>query len=55
MKILLATDGTKHSDQSVDYVSNLSLGKGDEIKVVSVVDMAIPMTFDAYAGYLLDT
>ena len=55
MRILLATDGTKHSDHTVDFISNFSLGKGDEVRVVSVVDMAIPMTFDAYAGYMPDT
>ncbi len=55
MKIIVATDGTELSDPAVDAVTRFRLGEGDEILVVSVVDMAIPMTFDAYTGYIPDT
>ena len=32
-----------------------ALGGGDSIHVVSVVDMAVPLGFDIYSGYLPDT
>ncbi len=55
MKIILATDGTDLSVPAVNAVRRFKLCEGDEILVVSVVDMAIPMTFDAYTGYVPDT
>ncbi len=55
MKILLATDGTKHSEFALGYIKNLNFADGDQIKVVSVVDMAVPMAIDMYAGYLPST
>lgn len=55
MKILLATDGTKHSDSAIEMVGNLKLSDGDEVKIVSVVDMAVPLSVDIYAGYLPTT
>lgn len=55
MKILLATDGTKQGDSAIEMLGNLRLGEADEIKVVSVVDMAIPLAIDVYGGYLPDT
>ena len=55
MKILLATDGTKHSINAASMIKKLDLGEGDEIHVISVVDMAVPMAVDMYGGYLPDT
>jgi nucleotide-binding universal stress UspA family protein len=55
MKILLATDGTKHSDSAIEMVCKLKLSSGDEIKIVSVVDMAVPLSVDIYTGYLPTT
>jgi nucleotide-binding universal stress UspA family protein len=55
MKILLATDGTKHGDSAVEMLKNLALTEGDEVKIVSVVDMAVPLAIDVYGGYLPDT
>jgi nucleotide-binding universal stress UspA family protein len=55
MKILLATDGTKHSDCAIKMVDKFNLSDGDEIKIVSVVDMALPLSIDVYAGYLPTT
>lgn len=52
MKILVATDGTEHSREALDAVSKLNLSDGDEIKVISVIDMAVPMTVDLYGGFL---
>jgi nucleotide-binding universal stress UspA family protein len=52
MKVILATDGTKHSDAAVEIVKKLNLQEGDEIKIISVIDMAVPLAIDIYAGYL---
>ena len=55
MKILFATDGGKQCDAAIETLKRLSLGPGDEIKMVSVVDMALPMAIDIYGGFLPDT
>ena len=55
MRILFATDGAKQSDAAIEMLKNFALSDGDEIKVISVVDMAIPMAIDIYGGYLPDT
>jgi len=55
MKILLATDGTKHSEAAAAMVRKLRLGDEDSVKVISVVDMAVPLAVDIYGGYLPDT
>ena len=55
MKILFATDGAKQSDAAIQILKHLSFSEGDEIKIVSVVDMAVPMAIDIYGGYLPDT
>jgi nucleotide-binding universal stress UspA family protein len=55
MKIILATDGTEYAEAAVKMAGKLGLGDGDEILVVSVVDMAMPLGIDMYGGYLPDT
>lgn len=55
MKILLATDGSAQSQAAIDMLKNFSFKSGDEMKIVSVVDMAVPMAIDIYGGYLPDT
>lgn len=55
MKIILATDGTKHSDSALEIIKNFNLTAGDEIKIISVIDMALPFAIDIYAGYLPST
>ncbi len=55
MKILIATDGTKHGTAAVEMLKNLDLKEGDEVKIISVVDMAVPLAIDIYGGYLPDT
>ncbi|NOT48158.1 MAG: universal stress protein, partial [Acidobacteria bacterium] len=55
MKVLFASDGGKQSDAAIEAVKKFALGQGDEIKIVSVVDMALPMAIDIYGGYLPDT
>lgn len=51
MIIILATDGTKQSDAAIEITKSLKLEDGDEIRVISVVDMALPLSVDIYAGY----
>ncbi|MBX7054832.1 MAG: universal stress protein [Pyrinomonadaceae bacterium] len=55
MKILLATDGTKHSEAAADMVTRMKLSNDDSVRVISVVDMAVPLAVDIYGGYLPDT
>ena len=55
MKVLLATDGTKYSDAATDMAAKLQLQAGDEVKVVCVVDMAVPLAIDIYGGYIPET
>jgi nucleotide-binding universal stress UspA family protein len=55
MKILFATDGAKQSDAAIEMLRKFALGEGDEIKIVSVVDMAVPLAIDIYGGYLPDS
>ncbi|MGI8668494.1 MAG: universal stress protein [Aridibacter sp.] len=55
MKILVATDGTKHSKAALAKVADFKLGAEDEINIVSVVDMAVPMSVDMYGGYITPT
>ncbi|HSK70787.1 MAG TPA: universal stress protein [Pyrinomonadaceae bacterium] len=52
MRILLATDGTVHSQAALDALTTFNLTTGDEVKIVSVVDMAVPLTVDMYGGYV---
>ena len=55
MKIILATDGTKFGDAATEMLSNFRLGSEDSVRVISVVDMAVPLAVDVYGGYLPDT
>lgn len=52
MKIILAIDGTKHSESAIKSISQFNLGENDELKIITVVDLAMPMAIDLYAGYL---
>lgn len=55
MKILIATDGSIHCENVYDYVKSLRLSSGDQIKIITIIDMAVPMAVDMYAGYLAST
>lgn len=55
MKYLVATDGTVYGKAAVDMLSRLRLADGDDVVLVSVVDMAVPMAIDIYGGYLPDS
>jgi nucleotide-binding universal stress UspA family protein len=54
MRILLATDGSKHSETAVEMVKNFIFPLLSEIKIVSVIDTVLPFTMDIYgSGYIL--
>ena len=55
MKVLFATDGAKQSDSAIEAFKKLALSDGDEIKIVSVIDVGVPVAVDIYGGYLPDT
>ena len=55
MNILLATDGTRQGDAALDMLKTFRLSETDKLKIVSVVDMAVPLAIDVYGGYLPDT
>jgi nucleotide-binding universal stress UspA family protein len=55
MKVILATDGTDQSEAAINITKELKLKNSDEILVISVVDMALPLSVDIYAGYLPST
>lgn len=52
MKVLFATDGTKYSECALNTISKFNLSAGDEIKIISVIDLALPLAVDIYSGYL---
>ncbi|MFN0277787.1 MAG: universal stress protein [Pyrinomonadaceae bacterium] len=55
MNIILATDGTKYGEAAADMLCRFNLKAGDEVKVLCVVDVAMPLAMDIYGGYLPDT
>ena len=55
MKVLFATDGGKQCETAIGTLQRLAFDEGDEIKLISVVDMALPMAIDIYGGFLPDT
>jgi nucleotide-binding universal stress UspA family protein len=55
MRIIIATDGTKQGEAAVAILSNFKLTAADEITIVSVVDMAVPLAIDVYGVYLPET
>lgn len=55
MKILVATDGSKHAEAVIEQLGTLNVSAADEVHIVSIVDMAVPLAVDMYAGYLAST
>ena len=55
MKVLFATDGTPYSECALETIAKFNFTADDELKVISVVDMAVPLAVDIYAGYLPST
>lgn len=55
MKILFATDGDKQSAAAIEMMRKFNIDANDEIRIISVIDMAVPMSVDIYGGYVPDT
>lgn len=55
MKIILATDGTKHGEAAAQAIRRFALTGNDSVHIVTIVDMAVPLGIDVYSGYLPDT
>jgi len=55
MKVVLATDGSEPSAAATDALKTVALADGDLVKIISIVDMAVPLAIDIYGGYLPDT
>lgn len=52
MNILLAVDGSKHSEAAIEMLSKFNLSEQYQIEVITVIDMSFSMTLDIYAGYI---
>jgi nucleotide-binding universal stress UspA family protein len=55
MKILLATDGSKSGTAASEALKTFAIGSCDEIKIISIIDMQVPLSIDIYGGYVPDT
>lgn len=55
MKVLLAIDGTKQSDAAVQMIFKLNFDDDSELRIISIVDMAVPIAMDQYDGYVPST
>lgn len=55
MKILFATDGTQYSECALETISKFNLSSEDELKIITIVDMSLPLAVDIYAGYVPST
>lgn len=55
MKILLATDGSNYSEKALEALINFDSQKIEEIKIVSIVDMSLPLPIDMYGAFVPST
>lgn len=55
MKVLLAIDGSNQSDDAIAIISSLNLKVISEIRVMTVIDMALPLAHDIYTGMIAHT
>jgi len=55
MKILLASDGSNSGLAASEAIKMFAIGPQDEIKVISIIDLQVPLPIDIYGGYLPDT
>lgn len=52
MKILLAADGTVQSEAAVKTIAAFKLADGDEIKIISIIDMTIPPVVNMQSEFI---
>ncbi len=55
MKILLAVDGTKESKAAFGAISKLNASAISEVRILTVIDMALPLAHDIYTGMIANT
>lgn len=55
MKILLAADGTAQSEAATGAIAGFKLSDGDEIKIISIIDMAVPLVINVGAEFVPTT
>ena len=55
MKILLAIDGSNSGVAASEAVKMFAIGPQDKIKMISIIDVQVPLPIDIYGGYLPDT
>lgn len=55
MKVILAIDGTRHSQAAVQMIFNLNFDESSELRIISIVDMAVPIAMDHYDGFVPST
>ncbi len=51
MKILLATDGTAQSEAATEAIAAFNFSDGDEIKIITIIDMAVPMVINPQSEF----
>ena len=52
VRVLLATDGRECSQKAVKMLSNFAATKIEYIKIISVIDMSLPISIDLYGGFI---
>ncbi|NNE65972.1 MAG: universal stress protein [Pyrinomonadaceae bacterium] len=55
MKVLLATDGTEESDEAMDMLGALNHPNISQVRILTVIDMALPFAHDIYSGMVTNT
>ena len=50
MKILLATDGSRHSEKAVETAALFGFPARSEIKIITVAETPLPANLDIYGG-----
>ncbi len=55
MKIILAADGTAQSEAATKTIARFKLSDGDEIKIVTVIDMALPSVINSQPEFMPTT
>jgi len=50
MRVLLVTDGTEFSNFAIEKLLGLNLSPDSEVRVLSVVDVPVPIGFDPIGG-----
>lgn len=54
MRVLFATDGQEQSNAAIAVFQYLALKENDEIKIIDVIEVGVPLGVDIYGGYLPD-